>query len=129
MNYKKNLGFTLIELLVTVLIASVLVAAILVLLKSYRQMSSQIKSDIDTEFYVAEFIDNFSEEIASSGYQPIGSNLTSIYNTGKIINFTLDNNSNVNSVSIITDIDTSTRQTITYSIKAINPVKIGRAHV
>jgi len=121
--HKKNSGFTLIELLVTIVIASMLIAAVFALLKSYRQMSSQIKSDIDTEFYVTEFIDSFSEDIASSGYQPIDTSLTSIYSAGKIINFTYGTSTNVNSVGITTDLDTTTRQTVTYTIKAPTPAR------
>ena len=122
-NHQKNSGFTLIELLVTIVIASILIAAIFVLIKSYRQMSSQIKSDIDTEFYVTEFIDSFSEDIASSGYQAIDTALTSIYNAGKVINFTYGTSPNVNSVGITTDLNTTTRQTVTYTIKAMNPAR------
>jgi prepilin-type N-terminal cleavage/methylation domain-containing protein len=122
-NHQKNSGFTLIELLVTIVIASILIAAIFVLIKSYRQMSSQIKSDIDTEFYVTEFIDSFSEDIASSGYQAIDTTLTSIYNAGKVINFIYGTSPNVNSVGITTDLTATTRQTVTYTIKAMNPAR------
>lgn len=120
-SYKKNHGYTLIELLVTIVIASILIAAIFVLIKSYRQMSTQIRSDIDTEFYVTKFIDNFSEEIASSGYQPIDTTLSSIYLGGKVIDFTYSSNQNVSNVSMTTDLNTTTRQTIYYSIKAMSP--------
>jgi prepilin-type N-terminal cleavage/methylation domain-containing protein len=122
-SHQKNSGFTLIELLVTIVIASILIAAVFALLKSYRQMSSQIKSDIDTEFYVTEFIDSFCEDIASSGYQAIDTTLTSIYNTGKVINFTYGTSPNVNSVGITTDLNTTTRQTVTYTIKVISPAR------
>jgi prepilin-type N-terminal cleavage/methylation domain-containing protein len=128
--YKKNSGFTLIELLVTIVIASILIGAIFALLKSYRQMSSQIKSDIDTEFYVTEFIDSFSDDIASSGYDPIDrdvATLTSIYSFGKVINFTYDGDGspqkNVTSVNITTDLNQYTRQTVNYTIKAISPIR------
>ena len=121
--YKKNSGFTLTELLVTIVIASILIAAVFALLKSYRQMSSQIKSDIDTEFYVTEFIDSFSEDIASSGYQAIDTALTSIYNSGKVINFTYSSAPTVSSVGITTDLNATTRQTVTYTIKALTPTR------
>ena len=65
MMHKKNKGFTLIELIVTIVIASILVGVIFMLLNSYRQMSSKIKSDIDSEFYVSQFIDTFSDEIVN----------------------------------------------------------------
>jgi len=121
--HKKNSGFTLIELLVTIVIASILIAAIFVLIKSYRQMSSQIKSDIDSEFYVTAFVDSFSEDIASSGYQAIDTSLTSIYNTGKVINFTYGSAPKVSAVGIITDLNTPTIQTVSYTIKAISPIR------
>ena len=120
---KKNKGFTLIELLVTIVIASILIAAIFVLIKSYRQMSTQIKNDIDTEFYVTEFIDSFSDDIASSGYQAVDTSLTSIYNGGKVIDFTYNSAPNVSSVNITTDLNKTTRQTVNYTIKAISPTR------
>lgn len=128
MRYKKNKGFTLIELIVTIVIASILVGVIFMLLKSYRQMSSKIKSDIDSEFYVSQFIDTFSDEIASSGNQPIDSTLPSIYNkiyllSGKIINFTYNGAPTVSSIGITTDLNTTSRQVLTYTIKAISPVR------
>ena len=123
MMHKKNKGFTLIELIVTIVIASILVGVIFMLLKSYRQMSSKIKSDIDSEFYVSQFIDTFSDEIASSGNQPIDSTLPSIYNSGKIINFTYNGAPTVSSISITTDLNTTSRQVLTYTIKAISPVR------
>ena len=121
--HQKNSGFTLIELLVTIVIASILIAAIFVLIKSYRQMSSQIQSDIDTEFYVTEFIDSFSEDIASSGYQAIDTAQTSIYNSGKVINFTYSSAPSVSSLGLTTDLNSTTRQTVTYTIKAITPTR------
>ena len=123
MMHKKNKGFTLIELIVTIVIASILVGVIFMLLKSYRQMSSKIKSDIDSEFYVSQFIDTFSDEIASSGNQPIGTLLPSIYNSGKIINFTYNGAPTVSSIGITTDLNTGSRQVLTYTIKAISPVR------
>ena len=123
MMHKKNKGFTLIELIVTIVIASILVGVIFMLLKSYRQMSSKIKSDIDSEFYVSQFIDTFSDEIASSGNQPIGTLLPSIYNSGKIINFTYNGAPTVSSIGITTDLNTTSRQVLTYTIKAISPVR------
>jgi prepilin-type N-terminal cleavage/methylation domain-containing protein len=123
MMHKKNKGFTLIELIVTIVIASILVGVIFMLLKSYRQMSSKIKSDIDSEFYVSQFIDTFSDEIASSGNQPIGSSLPSIYNSGKIINFIYNGAPTVSSIGITTDLNTTSRQVLTYKVKAISPVR------
>jgi prepilin-type N-terminal cleavage/methylation domain-containing protein len=123
MMHKKNKGFTLIELIVTIVIASILVGVIFMLLKSYRQMSSKIKSDIDSEFYVSQFIDTFSDEIASSGNQPINSSLTSIYNNGKIIKFTYNGAPTVSSIGITTDLNETSRQVLTYTIKAISPVR------
>jgi prepilin-type N-terminal cleavage/methylation domain-containing protein len=127
MMHKKNKGFTLIELIVTIVIASILVGVIFMLLKSYRQMSSKIKSDIDSEFYVSQFIDTFSDEIASSGNQPIDSTLPSIYtyiyNSGKIINFTYNGAPAVSSIGITTDLNTTSRQVLTYTVKAISPVR------
>lgn len=123
MMHKKNKGFTLIELIVTIVIASILVGVIFMLLKSYRQMSSKIKSDIDSEFYVSQFIDTFSDEIASSGNQPIDSTLPSIYSSGKIINFTYNGAPTVSSIGITTDLNTTSRQVLTYTIKAISPVR------
>ena len=123
MMHKKNKGFTLIELIVTIVIASILVGVIFMLLKSYRQMSSKIKSDIDSEFYVSQFIDTFSDEIASSGNQPIDTLLPSIYNSGKIINFTYNGAPTVSSIGITTDLNTTSRQVLTYTIKAISPTR------
>lgn len=123
MMHKKNKGFTLIELIVTIVIASILVGVIFMLLKSYRQMSSKIKSDIDSEFYVSQFIDTFSDEIASSGNQPIDSTLPSIYSSGKIINFTYNGAPTVSSIGITTDLNTTSRQVLTYTVKAISPVR------
>lgn len=123
MMHKKNKGFTLIELIVTIVIASILVGVIFMLLKSYRQMSSKIKSDIDSEFYVSQFIDTFSDEIASSGNQPIDTLLPSIYNSGKIINFTYNGAPTVSSIGITTDLNKGSRQVLTYTIKAISPVR------
>jgi len=123
MMHTKNKGFTLIELIVTIVIASILVGVIFMLLKSYRQMSSKIKSDIDSEFYVSQFIDTFSDEIASSGNQPIDTTLPSIYSSGKIINFTYNGAPPVSSIGITTDLNTTSRQVLTYTIKAISPVR------
>lgn len=109
-------GMTLIELIVAIFIVTILVSAIFVLVKNYKNTSKQTVSDVDTEAYVNNFLQTFTEEVAHSGHQPIDSTLSTITLAGEVLDFTYSNGSSVSQVAITSDLDQSTRQTITYQL-------------
>lgn len=112
MNKKiQSQGFTLIELVVSVFIASLMIASIAILVKSYKNMSNDVKVDLVAEGDAVNFIDIFSEDIASSGHQPIDSQMASIYLSGPVIDTTV-----VGVIKITTDLTPTLRQVITYKM-------------
>ena len=110
-----NRGFTLVELIVSVLIASLMIASIVILMKSYKNMANDVKVDLVSEGDVVGFIDTFTEDIASSGHQPIDTLIPSIYLSGPVID-TVYSGSELSQIKITTDIDTRTRQVTTYKV-------------
>jgi prepilin-type N-terminal cleavage/methylation domain-containing protein len=109
-------GMTLIELIVAIFIVTILVSAIFVLIKNYRNTSNQTVSDINTDAYVNNFLQTFTEEISHSGHQPIDSTLSAITLNGKVLNFAYSGGSLVSQVAIASDLDQYTRQTLTYQL-------------
>lgn len=109
-------GMTLIELIVAIFIVTILVSAIFVLVKNYNNTSKQTVSDIDTDVYVNNFLQTFTEEVAHSGHQPIDSTLSTMTLGGKVLNFTYSNGSLVSQVSITSDLDQNTRQILIYQL-------------
>jgi len=110
---------TLIELMISVLIATLLIASIFVLVKSFKGTSITVRTEVDVEANVTNFIDAFADEVGSSGNQPADTSLTSIYLAGKVLDFTYSSGSNVSNIKITTDLDLTTRQIVTYSIAAL----------
>ncbi len=113
---KKQFGFTLVELVISVFIASLMIASIVILVKSYKNMSNDVKTDVISEGEVVSFIDIFTEDIGSSGHQPIDSLIPSIYLSGKVIDTVYSNGSSVDQIKITTDLSPSTRQILTYKV-------------
>lgn len=109
-------GMTLIELIVAIFIVTILVSAIFVLVKNYKNTSKQTVSDVDTDAYVNNFLQTFTEEVAHSGHQPIDSALSTITLGGKVLNFTYSSGSLVRQVTITSDLDQNTRQILTYQL-------------
>jgi type II secretory pathway pseudopilin PulG len=109
-------GFTLVELVISVLIASLMIISIVILVKSYKNMSNDVKVDVVSEGDVVSFIDIFTEDIASSGNQPIDSLISSIYLSGPVIEATYSGATAVSQIKITTDLSTSTRQVVTYKV-------------
>jgi len=111
-------GMTLIELIVAIFIVTILISAIFVLVKNYKNTSKQTVSDVDTDAYVNNFLQTFTEEVAHSGHQPIDSTLSTIILSGKVLNFTYSSGNSVSQVAITSDLDQSTRQVLTYQLAA-----------
>lgn len=111
-------GMTLIELIVAIFIVTILISAIFVLVKNYKNTSKQTVSDVDTDAYVNNFLQTFTEEVAHSGHQPIDSTLSTITLSGKVLNFTYSSGNSVSQVAITSDLDQSTRQVLTYQLTA-----------
>lgn len=109
-------GMTLIELIVAIFIVTILVSAIFVLIKNYKNTSKQTVSDINTDAYVNNFLQTFTEEVSHSGHQPIDSALSAITLNGKVLNFTYSGGSVVSQVAITSDLDQYTRQILTYQL-------------
>lgn len=65
---KMEKGFTIFELMVSLFLATILVAALYALIHNYVQLSNGIKSDLQNEVFVNQFIQDFSEEVAQAGY-------------------------------------------------------------
>ena len=111
-------GMTLIELIVAIFIVTILISAIFVLVKNYKNTSKQTVIDVDTDAYVNNFLQTFTEEVAHSGHQPIDSTLSTITLSGKVLNFTYSSGNSVSQVAITSDLDQSTRQVLTYQLTA-----------
>lgn len=113
-----NRGFTLVELVISVFIASLMIASIVILVKSYKNMANDVKQDVVSEGDVVAFIDNFTEDIASSGNQPIDTLIPSIYLSGPVIDTTYSG-AEVSQIKITTDLNALTRQVITYRVVSL----------
>ena len=111
-------GMTLIELIVAIFIVTILVSAIFVLVKNYNNTSKQTVSDVDTDAYVNNFLQTFTEEVAHSGHQPIDSTLGAITLGGKVLSFTYSSGSFFSQVTITSDLDQNTRQILTYQMSS-----------
>ena len=122
---KKNSGMTLIELVIAIFIVSIMIGAVFFLVKGYKKVSDQALSEIDTEAYVNQFLQTIAEEIAVSGYQPVDTTLPSIYLNGKVLNLTFSTGNQLNQMTIISDLNQSARQIITYKLM---PLKRSGAH-
>lgn len=116
MQEKKQLGFTLVELVISVFIASLLMISIVILIKSYKNMSDDVKTEVISEGDVISFIDIFTEEVASSGSQPIDTLIPSIYLSGPVIKTIYTNGTDVSQIDITTDLNPLTRQTVSYKV-------------
>lgn len=113
---------TLVELVTAMLISSILIASVYMLLKSFRQNSNQLKHEIDSQILTTNFINVFSNEVASAGYQPIDSYLTTSIFTqemsypANVIHVTYSNNNTVDNIVIRYDVNQTTRQVVTYRL-------------
>jgi type II secretory pathway pseudopilin PulG len=119
---KSSLGMTLVELITSLLISSILISSVFFLTKMYKQNTNQLKQEIDTQLYVSNFINVFTTDIASAGYQPIDSQLTvSILEKegngkDKVIDVTYKQGYTVDKITIRYDIGTVTRTKVEYSL-------------
>ncbi len=116
---RNNHGFTLVELIISVFIASLFMISIVILIKSNKNMSDDLKKEVILEGDVVSFIDIFSEDVASSGSQPIDTLLPSIYLSGPVIRTVYTNGSDVTRIDITTDLNTTTRQIVTYRLVSL----------
>jgi prepilin-type N-terminal cleavage/methylation domain-containing protein len=122
-NFDEEKGFTLLEMLTSILISSILVAAVFFLVRSYRSNTEQVKNEIDTQLFVNNFISVLMNEVEAAGHQPIDSLLpTSIFtqegiNKPNVIDVTFSSGRSVLSLSVRYDISPTTRQVIRYDVK------------
>lgn len=117
MSNKPNLmnirGVTLIELMLSLLISSVVLAALFLASKGIQSTSNDMQKDMRTQLAIRSFIEMLSTHASQSGYQPPDSVADAIVNASDPFPMELNG---ANNLKFVFDTNSSTRHYAIYSL-------------